>query len=210
LLCGWRGGPITRLHTNIIDALAKFTTNRATHVNILAADRPARASIKHAATASSVATGRATVIVRCTAPPILTALIEKITRLVRTAANAIADIIIWAARSVDAGVVGTTGSGPITRFAGSGTVLNALTIAAMLSRETGSPTSTAVVRVGLLVDAHTTTTALPIGAIALRATGTGTTDTCFPGSAYMPALPTVAEIALGVGTAITTAIRSAT
>jgi hypothetical protein len=87
-------------YTNIIDALAKFTTNRATHVNILAADRPARALIKHAATASPVATGRATVIVRCTAPRILTALIEKITRLVRTAANAIADIIIWAAGSI--------------------------------------------------------------------------------------------------------------
>jgi hypothetical protein len=63
-------------------------------VNILAADRPARARafIQHAGTAGPVATGRATVIVRCTAPPILTALTVK-TRLVRTAANAIADII---------------------------------------------------------------------------------------------------------------------
>jgi hypothetical protein len=85
-----------------------------------------------------------------------------------------------------------------------------MTIAAMFSGLTGSPTSTAVVRVGLRVDAHTATTTLSSGTIPMRATGTGTTETCFPGSARMPALPTVAGIGLGVGTASTTAIGSAT
>jgi hypothetical protein len=85
-----------------------------------------------------------------------------------------------------------------------------MTIAAMFSGLTGSPTSTAVVRVGLRVDAHTATTTLSSGTIPMRATGTGTIDTCFIGSACMPALPTVVCITLGVSTTITTAIGSAT
>ena len=46
-----------------------------------------------------------------------------------------------------------------------------MTIAAMFSGLTGSPTSTAVVRVGLLVDAHTTTATLARGTTTTGAVG---------------------------------------
>lgn len=84
--------------------------------------------------------------------------------------------------------------------------------AAVLPRETGKgdPTTTAIVRVGFRVDAHATATALPSGTTSARATGTGTIDTCFPGTAGMPALPTVAGIGLGIGAGSTTAIGSVT
>ena len=68
------------------------------------------------------------------------------------------------------------------------------------------PTGTAVVGIGLLVDAHATTATFATCAVAAASTGAGTTDTGFAGSTNMPTLPTVIGIALRVGAAITATV----